>query len=585
MSDESRETDLKYAVDENPPPALSAAMGFQVVVLIIAGIVLAPVIVVRAAGLPDSTASWAVFAALIVCGITTMIQARPLKVPVLGRFGAGFVLFMGTSGAFMAVSVDALKSGGLALLATLVLMSSMIQFVFSFRLGYLRRIITPTVGGTVLMVVAVTVFPIVFDMLSVPMPSVPEGSAAAPLTAIATFVVIVGVSLFGKGPVRLWGPIIGVIVGYVLAVAMGAYDFTKVAEADWIGLPVGVWPGLDLTFGTDFWRLLVPFAIVTIVGAIETYGDGVAIQRLSKRRQEPIDFRAVQGAVNADGLGNFLSGLLGTLPNTTYSTSLSVVELTGVGARAVGLFGGAFLFLFAFCPKVAMFLITIPAPIAAAYIGLLIILLFMHGLKLVTEDGLSFDNGMIVCVAFWLAVGFEEQALFAGYMPDWARQLFDNGMTAGGVVAILMSVLLSFKRDRVKSLDLPASLSSIPQLQEYLTETGTKAGWDHRAVLRLELAGEEAMLFLIGQLADETGGSVRKLRVSARREHDTIEVEILSGSMDVNLEQAVEGFDRNVLPRADDVGLRILSGIADRVRHEQFYGVDVLLLTLDSRPL
>ena len=88
MSDESRETDLKYAVDENPPPALSAAMGFQVVVLIIAGIVLAPVIVIRAAGLPDSTASWAVFAALIVCGITTMIQARPLKVPVLGRFGA-----------------------------------------------------------------------------------------------------------------------------------------------------------------------------------------------------------------------------------------------------------------------------------------------------------------------------------------------------------------------------------------------------------------------------------------------------------------------------------------------------------------
>lgn len=93
------------------------------------------------------------------------------------------------------------------------------------------------------------------------------------------------------------------------------------------------------------------------------------------------------------------------------------------------------------------------------------------------------------------------------------------------------------------------------------------------------------MLFLIGQLADETGGRARKLRVSARPEHDTIEVEILSGAMDVNLEQAVEGFDRNALPRADDVGLRILSGIADRVRHEQFYGVDVLLLTLDSRPL
>jgi xanthine permease XanP len=584
VSTENQQTDLKYAVDETPPAMLSAAMGLQVVVLIIAGIVLGPVIVIRAAGLPDEAASWAVFAALVVCGLTTMIQARPIKVLVLGRFGAGFVLFMGTSGAFMAISIDAIKSGGMALLATLVLMSSLIQFVFSFRLGHLRRIITPTVGGTVIMVVAVTVFPIIFKMANVPMPGVPGNSIAAPATAMVTFFGIVAVSLFGKGPVRLWGPIIGVIAGYALAVAMGAYDFTKVAAAPWIGFPTGTWPGLDMSFGVDFWRLLLPFAIVTIVGAIETYGDGVAIQRLSKRKQEPIDFRAVQGAVNADGLGNFLSGLMGTLPNTTYSTSLSVVELTGVGARAVGVFGGAFLMLFAFCPKFSMFLISIPAPIAAAYIAILIILLFMHGLKLVTEDGLSFDNGMIVCVSFWLAVGFEEQALFAEHMPGWARNLFDNGMTAGGVIAILMSALLSLKRDRVKSLDLPASLSSIPKLQEFLVETGNKAGWDHRAVMRLELAGEEAMLFLIDQLSGGDGGK-RHMRIAARRDHDRIEVEILAGAMDANLEKAVEGIDLKSLPHADDVGLRILSGIADRVRHEQFYGVDVLLLTLDSRPL
>tara|TARA_R110001592_G_scaffold108135_2_gene302484 strand:- start:3782 stop:5542 length:1761 start_codon:yes stop_codon:yes gene_type:complete len=586
LSTENQEVDLKYAVDETPPLALSAGLGLQVVILIIAGIVLAPVIVIRAAGDPGGAASWAVFAALVVCGITTMIQARPIKMPLLGQCGAGFVLFMGTSGAFMAISVDAIKSGGMALLATLVLMSSLIQFLFSFRLGYLRRIITPTVGGTVIMMIAVTVFPIIFKMLNAPMPGVPEGSAAAPVTAIATFVVIVGVSLFGKGPIRLWGPLIGVAVGCTIAFAMGAFDLSKVAAASWIGLPEGTWPGLDLSFGADFWRLLIPFAIVTIVGAIETYGDGVAIQRLSKRRQEPIDFRAVQGAVNADGLGNFLSGLSGTLPNTTYSTSLSVVDLTGVGARTVGLFGGAFLILFAFCPKISAFLISIPSPIAAAYIMLLLILLFMHGLKLVTEDGLTFENGMIVCVSFWLAVGFQEQAIFAGYLPTWARELFDNGMTAGGIVAIVLSVLVGFKRGRVKSLQLTLGLSSIPKMQEFLTEAGTKAGWDHHAILRLELAGEEAMLFLIGQL-DETGdsGGARQIRVSTRRVRDQIEVEILSGAVDGNLEQAVEGIDRQSLPHADDVGLRILSGLAERVRHEQFYGVDVLLLTLDSRPL
>ena len=74
-------------------------------------------------------------------------------------------------------------------------------------------------------------------------------------------------------------------------------------------------------------------------------GDGMAIQELSNRQRIATDYKLVQGAVNADGLGNMVSGLMGTLPNTTYSTSISVVDLTGVAARRVGLYGGACLVL------------------------------------------------------------------------------------------------------------------------------------------------------------------------------------------------------------------------------------------------
>ena len=168
-----------------------------------------------------------------------------------------------------------------------------------------------------IMLIAVTVFPIAFKLINETPAGVPAGSPAGPLTAMVTFAVILGISLFAKGVMRLWGPIVGVVVGSVIAYAGGTFDFTPVADAAWIGLPEVGWPGLDLTFGVDFWWLLIPFCIVTIVGAIETYGDGVAIQRLSKRTRDPIDFRTVQGAVNADGLGNLLSGLAGTLPNTT----------------------------------------------------------------------------------------------------------------------------------------------------------------------------------------------------------------------------------------------------------------------------
>ena len=75
---------------------------------------------------------------------------------------------------------------------------------------------------------------------------------------------------------------------------------------------------------------------VTIVGAVETIGDGIAIQQVSWRKGRAVDFRAVQGAVAADGIGNLLSGLLATVPNTTYSSSVAVVELTWVASRRLG---------------------------------------------------------------------------------------------------------------------------------------------------------------------------------------------------------------------------------------------------------
>ncbi|MEM7444534.1 MAG: solute carrier family 23 protein [Pseudomonadota bacterium] len=576
-SDENR--NLRYAVDEEPPTLLAAGLGLQVVILIVAGIVLTPTIVLRAAGDPGGYTPWAVFAGLLVCGLTTIVQAYRI-----GRIGAGYVLFMGTSGAFIAISINAVESGGVPLLATLVVASALIQFAFAHRLSALRKIITPTVGGTIIMLIAVTVFPICFSMINQTPSGLEEGSEIGPLMAVITFGVILGISLFVKGPARLWGPIIGVIAGSIVAHATGAFDLSAVAAVPWIGLPDATWPGLDLTFGADFWLLLVPFAIVTIVGAIETYGDGVAIQRLSKRKREPIDFRAVQGAVNADGMGNLLSGLAGTLPNTTYSTSLSVVDLTGVAARKVGLFGGLFLIVIGFCPKASVLLMSIPSPVAGAYIMILLILLFLHGLRLVAEGGLTFETGMVVCVSFWLAIGFQEQEIFADHLPDWTSGLLDNGMTAGAIVAIILTFLVSARYGRAKRIVVPARDGSIQEIMDFLDRVGADAGWDRDAMARLNLIGEEAMLFLLEGSSAANPKQARKIRLAVSVKQDAIELDFVSAAAGENLEALVATFDQTA-PSTEEAGVRILSGLAERVHHEQFHGVDALVVTVTSRPL
>ena len=111
-----RHGSVRYQPDESPSAPVTAGLGFQFAVLIIARIVVVPVVIVRAAGGSDADLSWILFAAIAICGLTTAMQALRI-----GRFGSGYVAVMGTSLAVVGVGVTAVAEGGLALLATLVL--------------------------------------------------------------------------------------------------------------------------------------------------------------------------------------------------------------------------------------------------------------------------------------------------------------------------------------------------------------------------------------------------------------------------------------------------------------------------------
>ena len=107
---------VRYEPDENPPSAVAIGAGLQAAMVIVAPVVLTVVIVARIAEQPESYLSWGVFAALLISGITTILQAVRV-----GRVGAGHVLIMGTSGAFIAVCVTALVQAGPATMASLII--------------------------------------------------------------------------------------------------------------------------------------------------------------------------------------------------------------------------------------------------------------------------------------------------------------------------------------------------------------------------------------------------------------------------------------------------------------------------------
>lgn len=568
-------TQLIYAVDDKPPHLLSALLGFQVVALILAGIVITPMVALEAAGVDPSAGDWVVFAALFVSGLMTIVQAAPI-----GPIGAGYVLFMGTSGAFIAVSIGALKAGGLPLLGTLIAASSLIQFVFAKHLGLFRKIINPTVGGTVVTLIAVSVMPIAYDLLNA-VPTDYAGAAEAPMwTAVITLAIILGLSIFGNSRLRLWGPVIGVITGSVIAWWFGLADLSRVSDAPLVGLPATGWPGLNLDFDMTFWVMLPGFMIVTIIGALETYGDGIAIQDVSHRTPPTTNFKSVQGAVNADGFGNLLSGLMGTLPNTTYSTSVSVADMTGVAARRVGVYGGAILVLLAFSPKISALLQAIPGPVAGVFIFFLIVLLFTHGIRLIVSDGFSFDNGIVFGVAFWAGSGFQGLMVFHDLMPDTVAQLLDNGMTTGGIVAVILSYLVSLKRSKSYRSAVTSDLSGLPAAMDFVTARASAFGWRGEQLNRLQLALEEAFMFQVDIHEDDS--QAFKTNIVVRGDAQRIELELISSTGGENLEGLIDTVRGSSDYSTQDIRLRILRSIADDISHQQFNNADYLSLTLNA---
>ena len=574
--DAQRGPGVRYEPDERPPASVAVGCGLQLVVLSLAGTVLIPTMAIRAAGGTDAYLSWAVFWAITAGGACTALQAAKL-----GRVGAGYVLAMGPPVAFIGVSVSALAEGGPALLATLVAASAFVPIAISMRLALFRRLLTPTIVGTVNMLVPATVLPVVFSRLT----DAPPGAAAmgAPVTALATVVVISGISLKGGATLRLWAPLVGIVTGSAVAGSLGLYDPARVAAARWIGVPQAAWPGVELDPGPAFVRLLPAFVFVAVIGAIQTITGAVAVQRVSWRRPRAVDYRAVEGAVAADGIGKLLSVVAGIMPTQTIGVSVSTVELTGVAARRVGVAGGGLLIALAFLPKLLALILAIPSPVAAAYLTVVLAMTFVRGMTEVVQGGIDHRTGLIAGVAFCVGVGCENDLIFPELLDGLAGGLLANGMTAGGLVAVFMTLFLEVTAPR-RRIESPLDVAALPRIREFLAAFAARSGWGEKMVHRLDAASEETLLTLLGQDEARDTRERRRLLLQARKEGGGAVLEFVAAAGQENLQ------DRMGLlaARPDDVlmerevSLRLLRHIASSVRHQQFHDSDIVTVRVEA---
>ena len=571
--------ELRYQADETPSRALSLGLGLQLTVISVFATILITTLVMRAGGQSESYLSWAVFAAVVIGGACTMLQTVRL-----GRIGMGHVLMMGSSAVFVAVGIQALTVRGPSMFATLVVAAAIFQFLISRKLALFRRLFTPTVSGTVLMLIPVSIMPVVFDLLD----EVPQGSAAygAPVSAILTVLVIGGLMLKSTDKLRLWAPVIGVIAGSLVAAAFGLYDTTRILEAAWVGLPAFEWPGFSFEFDTFFLALLPAFLLAAMIGVIRTMSGAVAIQSVSWRQPRAVDFRAVQGAVATDGLSNLLSGLAGTMPNTSYTTGASLAQITGVAARSVGVAAGAIFMAVAFFPKVLAMVLAIPGPVFAAFLFVMIAMLFMIGIQMLIQDGIDYRKSLIVGIAFWTGVGFQNGVIFPEIFSNFAYGVLNDGMTAGALVAIVITVFLRITEPRPRRTEVALDLSALPDLAKFVKDFATVNKWDESMVNRLNAVVEEVLLTLLHHDIEEAQSESRRLTLVVRKKADGALLEFTAGGgdEDENFQDRISLLGEQVEEARfeSEMSMRILRQYAASVHHQQYHDIEVVTVRVDA---
>lgn len=366
--------------------------------------------------------------------------------------------YLGSSFAFIAPMIVATKTfggpGGAMLGAMLVGVTYGIVALVIWKTGYkwLMRLLPPIVVAPVIMVIGLGLAATAVDMSM--NETLQNGTKVYHVSyfiiALITLAAAILVNNFIKGVVSTMPILLGLIVGYVAALisdkiaGTNFIDFSKVVDAAWIEVPNFLIPGVDYTinFTPAIALAMVPIVIVTIS---EHIGHQLVLGKIVKRNY--IKNPGLNRSLLGDGLGTFLSALVGGPPKTTYGENIGVLVLTRV--FSVWVIGGAAVFamLLAFSGKLMALVSTIPAPVLGGVSILLFGIIASSGLRMLVENKIDFDhkrNLVIASVILILGIG-GGKILWQNAFGIEGNDFTIEGMALAAIVGVILNVILPGK--------------------------------------------------------------------------------------------------------------------------------------------
>ena len=417
-----------YELDGRVPLAQAVPFGLQHVLAMFVANITPIMILAGVVGLDKSISAALIQNCMIIAGIGTLVQLYPIW-----RIGSRLPIVMGISFTFLSLAIGIATTKGMGTLMGAVIVGGVVEGCLGLFPNKWTKLIPHIVAATVVTAIGFSLLPIGANSFAGGQGAADFGSWQNWVVGTVTLLTCLIAQMINHQMVRSLSVLIGLIVGYLLALCMGMVDFSGLSDVSIVSLPT------LLPFTPEFHLdTILAIVCVYLVSATETIGDTSAICSGALGRN--VHEKEMGASVACDGFVSVVAGLFGCTPITSFSQNVGLSAMTKVVNRFAIATGACILILGGLFPLVGSLLATIPQAVLGGCTIMMFGSILFAGFQMMARCGFSQRNMIIVSLSLSVGLGFTSVTQLFSIFPQIVQTVFAENCVA---VVFLLAVILN----------------------------------------------------------------------------------------------------------------------------------------------
>ena len=397
------------------------------------------IILANVAGVSPELSAALIQNCMIIAGIGTLVQLYPVW-----RIGSRLPIVMGISFTFLSLAIVIASSQGMGTLMGAVIVGGLVEGCLGLVPRLWTRLISPIVAATVVTAIGFSLLPIGANSFAGGVGSPSFGSADNWIGGTVTLLTCLLTQVLARGFLRSLSVLVGLAVGYVLAVCMGMVDFSTLNGVGVVALPT------IMPFTPEFHLdAILAIVCVFLVSATETIGDTSAL--CSGALGRDVTTKEMGASVACDGFVSTIAGIVGCTPITSFSQNVGLAAISKVVNRFVIATGAAIMILGGLFPAIGTVLTTIPQPVLGGCTIMMFGSILFAGFGMMAKTGFSQRNMIIAALSLSVGLGFTQCTGMFNIFPQIVQTVFaENCVAVVFLLAVILNLVLPREVDTPK---------------------------------------------------------------------------------------------------------------------------------------